>query len=108
MTAPSPQAEEELQTVGAPGAELSDGLVSSPWKTGISGDQILEALGAKAKDLGTGGFLAKEQRRSHGARARPQASSQGQLVPLPGGSSLVFREDGLAMRLNFMLVCIFL
>lgn len=84
MTAPSPQAEEELQTVGAPGAELSDGLVSSPWKTGISGDQILEALGAKAKDLGTGGFLAKSRgEASRGARA-PRPLPRGNWCPFQG------------------------
>lgn len=90
MTAPSPQAEEELQTVGAPGAELFDGLVSSPWKTGISGDQILETLGTKAKDLGTGGFLAKSRGEAMapappglfpGATVAP--SSRGPLTCLP-------------------------
>lgn len=64
---PSPQAEEEprasCRQCRAPRSlSCSDGFVSPPTrKTGVGWDQILEPLGAKAKDLGTGGFLAKSK-----------------------------------------------
>lgn len=90
MTAPSLQAEEELQgscrQSGTQKHSCFDGLVSSPWKTGISGDQILETLGAKAKDLGTGGFLAKSREATVSVASRPLPRSN--CCPFQGATLL--------------------
>lgn len=93
---------------GSPSAALML-LPSPPGRLGFGGIESLSLLGAKAKDLGPGGLLdqgEEEAQACHLCTAPCGPFPRAAPFP-PRGHSLVFREDGLAVRLNFLPVCIF-
>lgn len=85
-----------------------DGPTAAPRTTGIRGDQLLEPAGPEDLRLAD---CRPGRGRSPGLPSVPSALGApfpGQHLPLPGGHSFVFCEDKLAMRLSFILICIFI